>query len=139
MPSDLDARRFYRAAGQRLEDAAFLLEAARTTAAVYLAGYCVECLWKALIITQAGAEKKKDALNLFRGSVAHNYDWLRSLYDTYGGKPPPKSDKELTGAFVIVGSWRTDQRYNPGTIPADEAEDFLEAVRRVWKWADGRL
>jgi HEPN domain-containing protein len=139
VPRDKDAKRFYRAGGQRLEDAAFLLDAARTTAAVYLAGYCVECMWKALIISQAGKDKKKEVLDLFRGAGAHNYDWLRSLYDKYGGKPPPKKDKELTNAFVIVGSWRTDLRYEPGTMRADDAEEFLAAVRRIWTWADERL
>jgi HEPN domain-containing protein len=139
VPRDKDAKRFYRAAGQRLEDAAFLLDAARTLAAVYLAGYCVECLWKALIITQAGKDKKEEVLDEFRGAGAHSYDFLRSLYYKYGGQPPPKRDKALANAFVIVGSWRTDLRYNPGTWPADDAEEFLEAVRRIWDWADGRL
>lgn len=138
VPRDKDAKRFYRAAGQRLEDATFLRDAARTTAAVYLAGYCVECMWKALIVTQAGP-KKDEVLDLFRGASAHNYDWLRSIYDKYGGKPPSKKDKELRNAFVIVGSWRTDMRYDPGTIPEDDAQEFLDAVRQIWKWADERL
>ena len=139
IPRDKDAKRYYRAAGQRLEDATFLLDAARTTAAVYLAGYCVECMWKALIITQVGKDKE-EVLDLFRGAGAHNYDWLRSLYvDKYGGKPPPKKDKDLVNAFVIVGSWRTDLRYDPGTMPEDDADAFLDAVRRIRSWADERL
>lgn len=139
MPRDKDAKRFYRAAGQRLEDSTFLFEAARTTAAVYLAGYCVECLWKALIITQAGKDGREEALALFRGAVAHNYDFLRSLYSKYGGKPAPKRDRDLVSAFVIIGSWQTDLRYDPRTTRVDDAEEFLEAVRRIWKWADERL
>ncbi|MBA4065164.1 MAG: hypothetical protein C0501_15900 [Isosphaera sp.] len=86
------------------------MEGARNRAAVYLAGYCVECLWKALIVVRAGREKKPEVLTLFRGTGAHNYDWLRSLYDRYGGQPPPKKDKELAAAFVVVKSWRTDLR-----------------------------
>ena len=57
IPRDKDAKRFYRAAGQRLDDAAYLLDGARTTACVYLAGYCVECMLKALIVVQTGKEK----------------------------------------------------------------------------------
>jgi hypothetical protein len=38
MPSSAQARRFYRAAKQRFDDALLLLEMERTTAAVYLAG-----------------------------------------------------------------------------------------------------
>lgn len=139
VPRDKDAKQFYRVAVQRLADAVFLLDGARTTAAVYLAGYCVECLWKALIVTQAGKDKKAEVLELFAGSKAHNYDFLRSLYDKYGGPPPSKKDKELVKAFVVVGSWGTVLRYNPGTIPEDDATEFIDAVRRIWKWADERL
>ena len=44
LPSASEARPYYRAAKQRFEDARFLLEADRTTGAIYLAGYCVECM-----------------------------------------------------------------------------------------------
>jgi len=139
IPRDKDAKRFYRAGGQRLEDAAYLLKGERTSAAVYLSGYCVECLWKALIITQAGDDKKKEVLDLFRGAGAHNYDFLRSLYSKHGGQPPPKKDKELTNAFIIVGSWRTDLRYDPKLYPVDDAEEFLDAVQRISDWMNERL
>ena len=39
MPSAVQARRFYRAAKQRFDDALLLLEMERTTAAIYVAGY----------------------------------------------------------------------------------------------------
>jgi hypothetical protein len=42
LPNVAMARRFYRAAKQRYDDAEFLLAGNRTTAAVYLAGYRVE-------------------------------------------------------------------------------------------------
>jgi hypothetical protein len=51
MPSSVQARRFYRAAKQRFDDALLLLAMERTTAAVYLAGYSVECMLKALILS----------------------------------------------------------------------------------------
>jgi len=38
-------------AKQRFDDALLLLEMGRTTAAVYLAGYSVECMLKALILS----------------------------------------------------------------------------------------
>lgn len=49
MPISKNARLFYRAAKQRFDDALLLLELKRTTAAVYLAGYSIECMLKALI------------------------------------------------------------------------------------------
>jgi hypothetical protein len=43
LPKPVEARRYYRAAVQRFDDAQLLLEQSRTTGAVYLAGYTVEC------------------------------------------------------------------------------------------------
>ena len=82
---------------------------------------------------------RKDQFDEFRGAGAHNYDRLLAMYVKYGGSRPAKKNKELAEAFVIVGSWSTDMRYEPGTMPADDAEQFLEAVQRIWKWADERL
>lgn len=138
-PRDKDAKRFYQAAKQRLDDAAFLLDAARTTAAVYFAGYCVECMWKALIVTQAGKDKKAEVLESFVGSKAHNFDWLRALYYKCGGPPPSKKDKELGRAFNTVSSWGTYLRYDPATMAADDATEFVDAVRLIRAWADKRL
>ncbi len=136
VPGDPNARRFYRAAVQRLEDAEFLLETERTTAAVYLAGYCVECLLKALILAQASRDERAAVLDSFRGAGAHNYDWLWFVYAEHGGARFPK---EVTEAFLIIDNWGTDLRYNPGTIPPDDAERFLDAVRAIHRWANGRL
>ena len=139
IPRDKDAKRFYQAAKQRLEDADFLVEAARTLAAVYLSGYCVECMWKALIITQAGKDKKDEVLEQFAGSKAHDFRWLRALYEKYGGPQPPKKDKELGHAFKTVGSWGTHLRYDTATMPTDDANAFVDAVRLIRAWADKRL
>ena len=48
LPKPIEARLYYRAAKQRFDDAQLLLGAGRTTAAIYLAGYTVECFLKAL-------------------------------------------------------------------------------------------
>ena len=50
-----EVRRFHRAAARRFEEAQFLLTRGNyTTAAVYLAGYAVECMLKALILDLFG-------------------------------------------------------------------------------------
>jgi HEPN domain-containing protein len=138
VPRDKEAKRFYRAAEQRLEDATFLFSESvrRTTAAVYLAGYCVECLLKALILSQVAKAERGEVLQLFRGSKAHDYDWLRELYYVKGGARFPPA---VVQAFSTVSVWGTEMRYQPGTIPDDDAEEFLAAVETIWDWADGRL
>ena len=85
VPSSQNARIFYRAAKQRFEDAEFLLDVDRTTAAVYLAGYSVECILKALILTTVPRVQENNLLAMFRGARAHDYGWLLRLYAERGG------------------------------------------------------
>ena len=60
LPKDPDARLYYRSAFQWLDDAEFVLKTGkRTRAAVYLGGYTVECLLKALVLS-AVSRKKRD-------------------------------------------------------------------------------
>ncbi len=68
MPSSAQARCFYRAARQRFDDALLLLEMERTTAAVYLSGYIVECMLKALILSAVPREQEAEILGMFRGA-----------------------------------------------------------------------
>lgn len=50
MPADIDARRYYRVAYQRWDDGVALLGISRPRAAIYLSGYAVECILKALLL-----------------------------------------------------------------------------------------
>ena len=74
LPSSEQARRFYRTAKQRFDDALLLLEMGRTTAAVYLAGYSVECMLKALILSAIPQAQEEEVLRMFRGARAHDYE-----------------------------------------------------------------
>lgn len=80
IPSSPNARLFYRAAKQRYDDAVLLLQLQRTTGAVYLAGYSVECMLKALILESVPDRQEPLILAQFRGQQAHNPGWLLRLY-----------------------------------------------------------
>ena len=136
MPSSAPARRFYRAAKQRFDDALLLLEMERTTAAIYLAGYSVECMLKALILSAVPQAQEAELLGMFRGARAHDYEWLLHLYVEKGGARMPPS---VVPHFARVNSWSTDMRYASGTIAAHEAKAFLDAAIEIMTWADGRL
>jgi len=136
MPSSAPARRFYRAAKQRFDDALLLLEMERTTAAIYLAGYSVECMLKALILSAVPQVQEVELLEMLRGARAHDYAWLLHLYAENGGARMPPS---VVPHFARVNSWSTDMRYAPGTIAAHEAKAFLDAAIEIMTWADGRL
>jgi len=136
MPNSAPARRFYRAAKQRFDDALLLLEMERTTAAIYLAGYSVECMLKALILSAVPQAQEAELLGLFHGARAHDYEWLLHLYVEKGGARMPPS---VVPHFARVNSWSTDMRYAPGTVAAHEAKAFLDAAVEIMTWADGRL
>jgi len=137
LPVAQEARPFYQAGIQRFEDARLLLErAARTTGAIYLAGYGVECLLKALVLSVVPNAKRQAVLNNFRGARAHNFDWLKARYFQYGGSPFPP---EISKAFALVNTWDTEWRYRSGTASPRDAEAFLNAAEKIISSADGRL
>lgn len=136
VPSSSDARLYYRCAFQRYEEAEVLLKADFTTGAVYLAGYGVECILKALVLMAVPTRARSDTMKSFRGGRAHEYEWLRSVYLTNGGARFPR---EITQHFTLVNDWSTDLRYIPRSVRGDEAEAFLTSAVAIIRWADGRL
>jgi hypothetical protein len=136
IPNSSDARLYYRCAFQRYEEAEILKRADKTTGAVYLAGYGIECILKALVLMAVPAAKRLETLRLFRGNKAHEYEWLRSLYLTNSNSRFPP---DITQHFTLVNDWSTDLRYTPQSVRDDEAEAFLAAAVAIINWADGRL
>ena len=136
VPASSEARLYYRCAFQRQEDAEILLRADHTTGAVYLAGYGVECIMKAMVLSALAPTARAEMLRSFRGARAHDYEWLRTQYLQNGGARFPR---EITAAFTLVSDWSTDIRYLPRTLKADEAEGFLTAAENIIRWADGRI
>lgn len=133
LPENRAARDFYRVALQRYDEAKSLLVAGHTTAAIYLAGYTVECALKSKILEHTPKGKQKEIVDSFRGSKAHNYEWLKLKYKRIGGA---FSDEALR-AFVRVNTWSTEDRYRPGEVPPKEARDFIDATRIILTWAFG--
>lgn len=136
LPHANEAKPFYRAAFHRFGEARFLEEGGRYTGAIYLGGYGVECILKALILAAVPAGRRADMLATFRGQRAHNFDWLRYQYLQNGGAQFPP---EIAKAFALVNTWDTDLRYETREISPRRAKQFLENAEEVIKWADGRL
>jgi hypothetical protein len=136
LPEAPEARPFYQSAKQRFDDAEFLLMSLRTTGAVYLAGYGIECMLKALILEATPAGGRDEILASFRGARAHDYDWLKAKYQGQGG---PSFPAAVARHFTLVNPWSTDLRYRAGAIKRNDAEAFLNAAKAIMEWADGRL
>jgi HEPN domain-containing protein len=136
LPQAREARLYYRAGKQRYDDAQLLLEAGRTTGAVYMAGYTVECFLKALVLASVPAGQRSGLLREFRGSRAHNVEWLGALYRQRVGTVIPRS---VTRHLSRLASWSTDLRYVTGVLKRRDADEFMQSVLAVATWADGRM
>jgi hypothetical protein len=130
-----EVRRFSDVAKHRYEDAQFLL-GYRNTAAIYLAGYAVECILKALWLSRVPARGRAKLVESFSVARAHNLEWLKAQYKKQGGEDFSPS---IARAFARVNVWSTDLRYNPGTAKLRDAQEFLRAVEEIIVWAKGKL
>ena len=135
IPIDIDARRYYRVAYQRLDDGEALLAISRPRAAIYLTGYAVECILKALLLMSTPAGERQDVLATFRGAGAHNIDRLREQLVRRIGRLPVLEARHVS----LVSSWSTDLRYEPGQGDPDDATAFLTAADSILTWANGRM
>jgi HEPN domain-containing protein len=135
-PKSSQARRFFRRATQRRDEARVLFKSELHTGAVYLAGYGVECMLKALILEITLPARDDEVLALFRGAKAHDYNQLKAWYRERGGAVPPRS---LNPAFTIVSDWSTDLRYSTASLKQEDAQEFLDAVDAIMEWAAGRF
>src|SRR5437868_128618 len=136
MPRDVDARKYYRTAIQRLREAELIFgKLGLSSAAVYLAGYSVECILKALLLHMATETDRGTLLGSLRHDLGHNLRRLRAGVLYRGATLPPVVARDL----LLVSSWSPDLRYEPGPGDAVEAERFLRAARSIVYWADGRI
>lgn len=135
MPADINARRYYRVAYQRLDDGTALLDISRPRAAIYLTGYAVECILKALLLMSTPAGERAEVLATFRGEGAHNIDWLRGQLIRRIGQLPIVEARHVS----LVSSWSTDLRYEPGPGDPEDARGFLTAADSILRWANGRM
>src|SRR2546427_108452 len=134
-PGRREIRRFQRAADARLGEALFLLANQYTTAAVYLAGYAVECALKALILSSEPASRHEETLLTFRGAKAHDFNWLRRQLGRRRMPLPLPVEVRLRTADW----WTTDLRYTPRNIEETEARIFLTTADELVRWVKGRI
>ena len=134
-----DVRLFRLVAEQRFEEASFLSKESKGVYAqgsVYLAGYAVECILKALWLSRTPPSQRTAVINEFRGANAHDFDWLKRRYLESGGERFPP---EIARAFRGVNTWQTHLRYKPGKMRFADAKLFLEAAERILAWGNRRF
>jgi HEPN domain-containing protein len=131
-----DASRFLRASAHRMEEAEFLLTRGDfTTASVYLAGYAVECMLKALILCNESPSKNARTVSeSFRGEKAHSFEWLKEQLAQRRVVVASQIAKDL----ARLNLWSTTLRYDPVVLKRRDAEAFLRAAKGIILWAKGR-
>lgn len=135
IPKSKYARAFYRCADRRRDEARILFRADQPTGAVYLAGYFVEFMLKALVLENT-PPSQQDKLREELKKTGHNLTALLEGYFKRGGSRPPP---DVTRSFALVSDLSSEIRYDPREVDPGEAERFLEAVDNVYRWANGRL
>jgi hypothetical protein len=136
LPLAAEAKLFYRAGLNRFADAELLFHHNRYTGAVYLAGYGVECMLKALILSAVPRKKRQAALAEFTGRKAHDFEWLKWRLCTHW---PSGLPAVMSAPFSRVALWSTDLRYVSGKSQYGHAKLFLDSAAEIIKWIDGRL
>lgn len=136
LPRVPEARQYYRAALQRFDEAELLLAAQRTTGALYLAGYTVECLMKAVLLENVSTKIRKKLFAAFRGHLGHNIEELRSQIRTHVRATIPSATLRQ---MARVASWSTELRYTTKVIKTRDAQEFVDSVRAIRSWAEGIL
>jgi HEPN domain-containing protein len=128
-------QRFLRAGEKRLKEGQFLLDAHYTTGAVYLAGYAVECVLKALVLSSEPKNRRFDTLRSFRGVRAHDFVWLRKQLKLRHVHFP----RDVEDILLQVGWWTTELRYESAEINEPSAEEFLRCTEEIARWAKQKL
>lgn len=128
-------RLFLNVALQRFEDAQILLRNNRSTGALYLAGYAVECALKALLLANCPTSEHRAIIDSFRGKIGHNLESLKHKLQTRGVHFPSEVAKSLRR----VGSWSPELRYVAGRQNLKETQAFVEATVQVIQWVERSL
>jgi HEPN domain-containing protein len=131
----LDARRFERAAAQRLTAAELLYQHGFNLESMYLAGYAIECALKSLILRRTSPAQFSSMLDMLVkvGAKGHDFEYLRGLLRR---EPINMTiSKEINELIQRASTWSPDLRNEVGSGIVKDVERFLEAARAIREWA----
>jgi HEPN domain-containing protein len=109
-------------------DAQTLSAQSRTVAAVYMAGYAVECYLKAYL-QKAGRRFPT------HGAAGHN---LHELWRAAGFRLSDLRDLQGNRSYFIT-QWSTDLRYNEALNIDLDADVLVSGARQLAGWIQGQL
>ena len=139
-PKNIDARKYSRVAKQRFDEASIIVTRAQLYApAQYLAGFAIECILKALVITLTPANERPpagaDTIQWLKETFGHDLRDLRIEVAKRGAK----MSRDTAAEFAFILSWDPESRYELGPGDPDVTRRFLEAAGKIIDWADQRM
>ena len=112
----------------RLRDCNALLKTARWDAAVYLAGYVIECRLKYAITQFQGAAHLPQ--QYASGGKGHEWDFLLQA----SGLKLDLASQTGTAYSALKDEWEPSLRYAVNKFDRSKAEKFCTLVRAVYDW-----
>lgn len=120
----------------RYDDADCLMKAKRYNAAIYLAGYAVECMLKSLLVTRTPASKFAEIQDFFRGNLGHNLEQLLKAIRDRGENFPTT----MTRMFQTINKiWSVNIRYQHVQLKHKEAASIMNGVFEIISLIKGRI
>jgi HEPN domain-containing protein len=120
----------------RYDDADCLMKAKRYNAAIYLAGYAVECMLKSLLVTRTPVSKTAEIQDFFRGNLGHNLEQLLLAIRERGENFP----SPVTRMFQTINKiWSVNIRYQHVQLKHKEAASIMNAVLEIITLIKGRI
>lgn len=105
--------------------------------AIYLGGYAVECVLKALILETTAKSKRHERYHaISSGASYHRFDVLEHVLRVQHHHAPETVRESIR---IITPQWSTDLRYVGAIVPRSEAIDFLKHVKQIVDWVERSL
>lgn len=133
----------------RLQDAICLLksgDSARANGAMYMGGFVVECLLKALLLERHPnlqnsvdpAKLSKSDAEVHRLLYGHELDAMLNFLPEVEAKLKGLETLEHRAVWhpflAVCEQWTVYARYSPSHARKSDAEEFLETVKEVKQW-----
>jgi HEPN domain-containing protein len=135
-----EVKRFYRAAAAHLDAARELLDACPEKAAsarghdvVYLSGYVVECVLKALLLSRVPEKKHQTELKKLKQELGHDLEKLKKEL-SQKGVDLPKEQKE--NVYRVRPMWSSEMRYDIRLWKRGAAERVFLAAEAIFGWVN---
>ncbi|HVU88021.1 MAG TPA: hypothetical protein VHD36_11930 [Pirellulales bacterium] len=93
-------------------------------------------MFKSLLLASLPVEKRATILSELRGGKAHDYGWLKQVYNIECKASIPAN---IQRSFRALNSWTTEMRYDVSRPKPREVHAFMSAVAAITDWLDGRI